>query len=75
MLFDCAVESFYFWDMFIASCNVELGMEVSKVATHRFGLIVGKDDANSKATSHVCPNESLEVLDDMGIFHTVQFTS
>ena len=74
-LFDCAVESFYFWDMFIAGCNVELGMEVSKVATHQFKLIVGKDDGNSKTTSHVCSNESLEVLDDMGIFHAVQFTS
>ena len=74
-LFNCAVESFYFWDMFIAGCNVELDMEVSEVATHQFKLIVGKDDGNSKTTSDIRSNISLKVLDDVGVFYVVQSTS
>ena len=74
-LFDSTVVPFNFRDMSIACSDVELGMWVCKVSTHRFKLIVGKDDSNSKTTSGVCSNNSLEVFDYVGVFHAVQFTS
>ena len=72
---DGAVEAFNFGNMFIAGSNVEHDMEVSKGSTHRFKLIIGKDDGNSESPSDICANDGTKMLDDMAVLHCVQFTS
>ena len=61
--------------MLVTRGNIEHHMEVCNVSTHGFELVVGKDDDNAKAACDVCANDSLEVLDDVTVFHTVQLTS
>ena len=70
-----AVEAFNFWDMLVTGGNIEHHMEVCNVATYGFELVVGKDDDGAKPVCDVCTNDSLEVLDDVTIFHTAQLTS
>ena len=61
--------------MLVTGVNIEHHMEVYNVATHGFELVVGKDGDNAKAACDVCANDSLEVLDDVAVFHTVQLAS
>ena len=49
--------------------------EVGKVTTHRFKLVVGKDDGNPKSSGNICANERLKVLDDVAVLQVIQFTS
>ena len=74
-LLDGAVVSFDFGYVFVAGGNVESSVEVSQFATHGFELVVGKDDGNAKTAGYICANDSFKMLDDVAIFHCVQFTS
>ena len=74
-LFDGAVVSFDFGYVLVARGDVESRVEVSQIAAHGFELVIGKDDGNAKTASYICANDSFKMLDDIAIFHCVQFTS
>ena len=70
-VFDSAVVSLYLWDMLILICEVKLGMQVRKVATHCLGLAVCKHDGDVGTSGDTCNNQRLEVLEYVASFHAI----
>ncbi len=68
---DGAVESFNFWNMFVARADTEDRTKVGDIPMHGFELVIGDDDGDAEAPSHICPNDGTEVLEDVLIFHGV----
>ena len=52
--FDGAVVSFHFGHMFVAGDGVDEAPHVSQFASHRFKLVVGKDDGHFEASAGIC---------------------
>ena len=66
-VFDSAVVSLDLWDMLVSRCDVKLGMQVCKVATHWLKLVVSKHDGDFETPADVCTYQCLEVLEYVAI--------
>ena len=72
--FDCAVESFDFWHMFVSGGDVEKCSKVGDVSPHGFELVIGYDDGNSETTGRIGSYDGLKMFEDVIILHGVEFT-
>ena len=69
---DGAVVSLDLWDVLASRCDVKLGMQVCKVATHWLKLVVCKHDGDFETSGDVRTYQCLEVLEYAAIFHVTQ---
>ena len=51
------------WDVLVSRCDVNLGMQVRKVATHWLELVVCKHDGDFETSGDVRANQRLEMLE------------
>ena len=58
-----AVVSLDYWEVFVLSGDVKLGVEISNVATYLLKLVVRKHASDSKSSSDVFSNQGFEMFE------------